>query len=202
MSATATKPKPKSTALQELEALEAEHRTALDQANVAGRQFAEKLKAAQDLQRQRQHLIHREPGLVDHDHFPLDHISDNPVAKVDEQIAELGDLEDLRRKADHTRAIADRHRQDVDAHVAGNYAAILEDLRPEAEAVAIDVRDAIEATRVSAERYIEFVNRVVGLDSATPGINKRVPGHDAIGELKRVLRNWDLPVPLPELHRD
>ena len=60
--------------------------------------------------------------------------------KIDKQLAEVGDWNDLARRRDHARSIAEKKRGEVHRHVRENLDAILEGLTPEAEDVAAAVQ--------------------------------------------------------------
>lgn len=99
-----TKTKTKNDALaEESRRGDAWHKAAAE-ASRLGFEFGAKVREARALQDERQRLIHRDPGLVNHLHEPVK-TTDNPVAKVDAAIADLGDIDDLGRQVEHARRL-------------------------------------------------------------------------------------------------
>ncbi len=200
--ATATRKPPKHTALRELEELEQAQAEAAEEASTLGREHGKTARQLQALHDERRRLIFREPGLADHNHRPLDSIKQNPVAALDKQLAEVGDLAELEAKRDHARELERVARQRVETFVAAHLAAILAALAPEGAARAEAVQAQIQALSEDTEAYLDFHRRVSGIVAAVRGDTRSVPGLDAIAELRRQLQAWQGGLPNPaELRR-
>ncbi len=163
---TATKTKAKPDVLAELERLDTALAEAEQAAKEAGEEHDRVIRRARELVEQRQHEIALDPELVDHRGHPV--AANNAVAKIDKQLGEVGDIDDLTRRRDHARSIAEKKRQAVHRHVAQNLDAILEGLTPEAEDVAAAVQSAAAGLADAAAGYMAFARRIAGLRAASP----------------------------------
>lgn len=90
---TATKTSP----LAELEQLEAAQAEADRAATEAEEEYGRVVQRARELVEQRQNAATRDPELVDHQGKPTS--KTNAIAKIDTEIADLGDWNDLGRRA-------------------------------------------------------------------------------------------------------
>lgn len=196
------KPKTPKGVLDELRTREAAWAKAEDESRRLSSEHGEKVRRYEALTDERRRLANREPALVDHRGAPSE--SGNTIAKIDEAIAELGDLSDLAARAQHAQNLAGRAKQSATDYAAAHFNEVVEALQPEAEAIVAEVRERAEALTESAESYLGLVQRVEGLrhgDRTLHGI--RVPGLDEGAGLVRLMRGWrDTALPLPtELRR-
>jgi hypothetical protein len=167
------------------------------EASALGSEHSTKLKQAQALADERRRLVHRDPELVDHLGAPLG--PDNAVGKIDQELAKLGDLEDLGRRVEHTRQIERSAKQSWDDYVAAHYTELLKASREEAETVVAEANEAARAFADKLNRYLEFHSRIAGFTHRVPGITTRVvPGLEAAVDLRRVAESVDLKPPIPE----
>src|SRR5687768_15244492 len=119
-----TKTQPKTDILAELAKVEKRWAEAAAEASRLGTEHHTKVTRFRELQDERRRLIYREPGLVDHLGAPLG--ADNPIGKIDQEIARLGDLEDSQAKRQHAEELERVAKQDAYAYFAENFSAIME----------------------------------------------------------------------------
>lgn len=86
---TATKTKPVTEQLVELEAEREEIRQRL---RTQRHEHFDTAETTEELQTQRRRLAARNPGLVDHRDQPIGDVESNPVAAIDAQIEKLADV--------------------------------------------------------------------------------------------------------------
>ena len=195
--ATATRKRKTASALEQVHEREAAWKAAQDEATTQGRAAADAVERSRALHDERRRLVHREPGLVDHLNQPLD--KDGPIAALDKEIGELGDLAERQARYDHSRRLTDRAKQSWQDYVAGHLPEIVDELRPEAEAVTETTNGLIAAAHRGAAEYLGFVRRVEGYVGAAKRDTRSVPGLDAASELVRFLEGWQLVPPLPKV---
>lgn len=194
---TATKARPKASALADLEQLESDWAEAKRTRSELGAELKAKHEEQRALFDRRQHLIHREPGLVDHLGNPLE--ADNVIAAIDSQLGKLGDLDDLNARYAHAQRLEEAAKQATHAHVAEHFDRIVDELRPQAEAAVAEVQAKAAALAEAADAYLGFARRVDGLRAADRQRHQvRVPAIDAGSELVRLTAGYrDASLPLP-----
>ena len=163
---TATKTKAKPDVLAELERLDTALAEAEQAAKEAGEEHDRVIRRARELVEQRQTRSRSTPSSSIIEGQPT--AANNTVGKIDKQLADLGDWNDLARRRDHARSIAEKKRGEVHRHVAQNLDAILEGLTPEAEDVAAAVQSAAAGLADAAAGYMAFARRIAGLRAASP----------------------------------
>jgi hypothetical protein len=194
-----TKPKTKRSAVAEL--------TALEEAWSAAEAEATRLAREHFQAQKRLHGYDNEPGLFDlrrrlevgePAQFDEDGSAKGGKAKsIDKEIAAVGDLGPLAQRVEHARRVAARAKADVDTHVREHLAAILEGLRPAAQAKADAANAAGQAFAAALSDYLGHGGRTAALIGTIRGADNRIPGYDAAAELKRLVERLDLPAPLP-----
>jgi hypothetical protein len=197
--ATATRTKPNVRA--EFDEREAKYAKARAKASELGSDFGIKLRRARELHDERRRLAHKDPSLVDHTGAPVS--EDNPVAAVDREIQELGDLEDLNQRAEHARKLEQSAKQSLDDYTATHFWELMEAFEAEARAVADSTNEAAKGLAQELHRYLRFHQRIAGLTAPVQGITAHVvPGLDAVSNYLRVVESIDLPPPVPESPED
>lgn len=195
---TATRPK---DVLAELKAVEKRWTEAAAEASRIGTEHHTKVTRFRALHDERHRLIHRDPRLVDHLDAPVG--PDNPVGKIDQELAKVGDLGDSEAKRNHADELERVAKQDAHAFLAENFWPLMEALRPEAERMAATVHQRIEAVAEAVESYLAFVQRVQAYTVPIQGVTTHlIPGLDESSALKRTLGEWTLPVPIPDTPED
>jgi hypothetical protein len=134
---------------------------------------------------------------VDHLSQPLQ--PDNPVGQIDKQIAKLADLADLAARVEHARRLEAKAKGEWQEYVAAHFAAIVEALDPDAQAIAAAIQEKAAALAEEADAYLGLAKRVDGLRSADRRLQQvRVPAIDAGAELVRLTAGYrDVALPLP-----
>ena len=196
---TTTAPsKPKATkkksALENLLALEEARDTAKEEASRIGSEYHAKFQQFRGLHDRRHQLAHREPRLIDHQGQPAE--PGNAIAEIDEEIAALGDLNDLQARVEHARKVEDKAKEDVTAYAARSFYAIVAELKPEAS----KLKDELQAWNDSGveivERYIAFAGRIEGLKGGDRQLQRlRAAALDVAPDLKREIQNRTFPLP-------
>lgn len=193
---TATATKKKGGVLAELEQLEAAWADAERHARAASVEHNKTLTNARELADQRQRAAHRDPTLVNHRGEPAE--SGNSIAKLDAQLGELGDLEELAARARHAGEVAAKSKADTLAFIGPRFEDIVEALQPEAEARRDAVHVAATALADAAEGYLGFAQRVDALRASDRRLARtRVPAIEAGSALVRQARrdrDGDLPL--------
>lgn len=191
--ATRTKTRTALDRLRELEAAEAEAR---EKSRALASEHHEKVQEERALRDRRAKLVHREPGLVDHLDAPLD--ADGEVARIDKEVADLGDLHDLAARAKHARQLERRAREDVQRFIEAHFEQIVGELVPEAEEVAKTANERLADAAEALGSYIAFCQRVMAYLGTVRRDTRLVTGFDPAADRKRALDRWaDLPAPLP-----
>ena len=194
--ATVKTNKKASRAYAELAELEAALAKATEQSNVIGQELRSSQEEVDVLLDHRRRLVHSDPELVNHRGEPTK-AKGNPVGQVDKKLAEY-DLEDLRARYDHARALERKAQQRVYDHLQAHYGDVIDAFRPEAEQAAEDVRVAVAAAYDSVEAWLNTWRRGVGLTHPMADIDGRdVPGTEHASALLKALRGVELPVPSP-----
>jgi len=187
------------SALAELERLEREQHKAHKVASELAREHFGKRKRLDGhldeagLLDERRRLEFRDPA-----QFAPDGSAKGAEAKaIEKEINAIGDLAPLAREIEHARLLEAKAKGDADEFAREHLTAILEELRPKAEAVADAANAAAAAFGKACGEYIAFNGRVAGLLGKVPGANTRVPGLDAAAEHQRTVKAVDLPAPVP-----
>lgn len=207
MSPTATKSRPRTDVLAQLERHETEVKQLADEKDalsaeawgrtqrLAGRP-GNPFGLVDDLRK----LQTRDPHLFNDDGTARDPKSEagKLVAEVDKL---LSGLDELRRKADHAKRVWQRRLQGYEEFVRENYEAIEAAMTPAGE----QVRDALGPARAEflphLDAYINHYDRLVtlaGIASKQPGalpIARDIKGGIAAKQFRRALADLDLPVP-------
>ena len=139
---TTAKTRPKADPLAEIEAREKAWADAKAEASRLGSEWGAKARELEALHDQRRRLIDPRlgnPGLVDHNHAPNPDVKDNPVAAIDAQVAELGDLGDLQARVHHARRIEQSAKQAKDDYAAAHLDELRAAIEPDAEAAVAGV---------------------------------------------------------------
>jgi hypothetical protein len=159
---TATKTRPTTDVLAALAEREQVWADAKAEASRLGSEFGVKSREAEALRDQRRRLIHDEPGLVDHTGQPAAG-KDNPVKRIDSELAALGDLPDLAAQVQHARQLEERAKQATNDYVAAHLDEILSALGPEANAAVAEVARCMADLAAAAGSYLGMARRVDGL---------------------------------------
>lgn len=193
-----TKTKSKTPLRDELQALydlRAEWQAKRKQASADLRQLRDKIT---DLADTRLSLINRDRTLVDHDLMPVS--PTNPVAEVDEQLAELPDLGEAERIYDHARALEEQYDREARHFAEHHYRELVAELEPEAIAAAEHLADSRAEFLAALARYkdvrdlsFEWARLIQGLDEY-----RVVPGGFLIDALNQI-REWQIPAPVDPL---
>jgi hypothetical protein len=207
MSPTTTPTRRSTSALDQLQELEAAHQTAAQKANdlahdhmarisrLHGRPGHDTRGLVDDLRR----LYQREPEQFNPDGVPVSPDSDAGQLAAEIHATAAG-LDELAQALDHTRRIEARKRQDVEEYIRQNIDALRDAVRPEAEAVALAVNHAASAVAATeVERYLAHVGRIQSWEAIARtdnGIARRVPGAEAAHALRKTLANVDVPTPV------
>jgi len=191
-----TATKQKGGVLAELKQLEAAWADAERHARAASVEHYSTLNRARELVDERQRVAHRDPTLVDHQGNPAE--PGNPIAKLDAQLGELGDLEELAARARHAAEVAAKCKADAYAFIGPNFERIVEALHDEAVARRAAVQAAATALADEAEAYLGFAQRVDALRASDRRLARtRVPAIEAGSELVRVANGYrDSSLPL------
>ena len=79
---------------------------------------------------------------------------------------------------------------------------MLDDLRPEGEAVAAEANQAAREFVEKLDRYIALHGRVATLVASVGRDTRAVPGLDAAADLRLTAERVELPAPVPEASRE
>ena len=200
---TAT-PRKTTSALDQLEALEAAHQDAAQHASdLASDQWTRTCKLngtpghdAPGLLAQFNRLWQNQPDLFHSDRTPVD--PDSPAGRLAHEIdTTAAGLDDLNQQVDHARRLEARKRQGVEEHVRGNLDAILAALEAEGTEHVTAVQANIDAARRAAGDYLDYAKRIMGLVAAARGDTRRVTAFDTGSELVRQLDGWTADLPNP-----
>ena len=195
---TATKTRPKANPLAELEARERAHAEAKATASELGSEWGAKVREYEALQDDRRRLVFRDPTLIDHHGNPA--ADDNPVAAIDAQIAELGDLPDLEARVHHARQIEQSAKQAKDDYTASHLDELLAALEPDAEAASAEVARAMAELGEAASAYLNMARRVDGWRGTDRTRQRlRVPAIDTASDLVRMAEGYGVPPLATEL---
>jgi hypothetical protein len=193
---TAIEPK---DALAELEALERAWQGALEKANDLARSHSEKMR--------RLHRWLDDPGLLDQraalqrrdpDQYGPAGEPRGPEARaLQKEIDAVGDPGELVPRLDQARRVEAKRKADVDAFLCAHLDAVIDDLRPEAEAMAAEANEAAREFVEKLDRYLAFHGRVAALLASVGRDTRAVPGLDAAADLRRTAEDVALPAPIP-----
>ena len=193
---TATKPR-QTDPLAELEAREKAWAEAKATAAGLGSEFGAVSRQLQALQDQRRRLVFHQPALVDYHGQPNPDVDDNPVAAVDAQIAELGDLEDLHARMLHARQLEQSAKQAKDDYTVAHLDELFAAFGPDAEALVAEVVGLMAELGAGASEYLGMAQRVNALKGTDPARRHlRVPAIDVASDLVRMAERFGTP-PLP-----
>ena len=166
---TTAKTRPKADPLAEIEAREKAWADAKAEASRLGSEWGAKARELEALHDQRRRLIDPRlgnPGLVDHNHAPNPDVKDNPVAAIDAQVAELGDLGDLQARVHHARRIEQSAKQAKDDYAAAHLDELRAAIEPDAEAAVAGVVAVKAAEYEAGSVYLALARRVEGWKAA------------------------------------
>ena len=201
MTTTATKPQ---DALAELQELERAWGKAAEKEKGLSRELSTRHRRLhghlddRGLLRERDRLMNREPDQYHPDGSPRrkDSKAGRLQAAIDENLA---GLDELAAEVEHGRRVTTAAKRDVDAFVAENLDAIVDGLRPDAEAVAGEANAKAQEAALALQSYIGFHQRVAGL-FACAGRGRdtsAIPGLDEAADLMRTVERVELPAPVP-----
>ena len=197
---TATRSRTKANALAGLDEREQVWQAAKLEAGQLASELGAKSREAEALLTERGRLVHRDPGLVDHQGNPNPDVKDNPVAKVDGQLGKLGklgDLQDLRARMDHARKLEESAKQATHDYTASHLDEILAALGPQAEATVAEITRCMGELAEASRAYLGLAQRVNSLKGTVrERQHLRVPALDVGSDLLRQA-SGDQPPPLP-----
>jgi hypothetical protein len=163
----------------------------------------------------RSRRLHRwldDPGLLDQlaalqqrdpDQFGPAGEPQGPEAKaLQKEIDTVGDPAELVPRLDHARRVEAKRKAEVDAFLRAHLGAVLDDLRPEGEAVAAEANQAAREFVEKLDRYIALYGRVATLVASVGRDTRAVPGLDAAADLRLTAERVELPAPVPEASRE
>lgn len=196
----ATKTRPKAGPLSELKARESAWADAKAHASELGSAFGAVSRQFEALQDQRRRLVFRDPGLVDHTGSANPDRKENPVANIDAQVAELGDVEDLHARMLHARQLEQSAKQAAQDFTASHLDELLAALEPEAEAASAEVARAMAQLGEAASAYLNLARRVDGWRGTDRTRQQlRVPAIDTASDLVRMADSYGVPPLATEL---